>query len=336
MRAPLERLVAGGPAPSLTAAGIVALVVAPLFLGTFSDYLLAWAVVSAIAFLGLVVVTGLGGQLSLCQASFMGFGAFFTNLLMRHDWSFWLAWPTAAVLAAPIGVLVGLPALRLRGVHLGVATLGFAVFFNEVVFRWSWLTGGSEAGVTFERPSFFGFDLDSNTRYYGLVVTVFALAALLTMRLRSSLLGGSLRAIRDSEYGAMASGLDIQRAKLMAFALSAVYGAVAGGLLGPLLGTVVRRSFDPITSVIMLALVGVGGLQSVTGAVLAGLLLNYLPGHLESFAGIDHIELILPAVGLIVLMQFAPGGLTTLGGRVKTLVRRPGQVRSVPVEEPVP
>jgi branched-chain amino acid transport system permease protein len=317
-------------------AGGVALVVVPLFLSDFSDYLLAWALVSAIGFLGLVVVTGLGGQISLCQASFIGFGAFFTGLLLRHDWSFWLAWPTSALLAAPIGIVVGLPAMRLRGVHLGVATLGFAVFFNEVVFRWSWLTGGSEAGVNFERPSLFGFDLDSNTRYYGLVLVVFAVAAALTVWLQRSVLGRSLRAMRDAERGAMATGLSIERAKLLAFSLSAVYGAVAGGLLGPLLGTVVRRSFDPIASVVMLALAGVAGLASVPGAVIAGLFLNYLPGEIGTVAGIENVDLIIPAVMLIVLMQFAPDGLAALPGHLSRLGRSAGWPRRARAEEAVP
>ena len=316
-------------------AGAAALVVAPLFLSNFSDYLLGWALVSAIGFLGLVVVTGLGGQISLCQASFIGFGAFFTGLLLRHDWSFWLAWPTAALLAAPIGIVVGLPAMRLRGVHLGVATLGFAVFFNEIVFRWSWLTGGSEAGVNFERPSLFGFDLDTNTRYYGLVLVVFAVAAALTSWIQRSLLGQSLRAMRDAERGAMVTGLSIERAKLLAFALSAVYGAVAGGLLGPLLGTVVRRSFDPIASVIMLALAGVAGLASVPGAVIAGLLLNYLPSKVGTVAGITNVDLIIPAVMLIVLMQFAPDGLAALPRRLVRLRGHPGRVHRVGAEEAV-
>jgi len=317
-------------------AGGAALVLAPLFLSNFSDYLLAWAIVSAIAFLGLTVVTGLGGQISLCQASFIGFGAFFTGLLLRHGWSFWLAWPTAALLAVPIGILVGLPAMRLRGVHLGVATLGFAVFFNEVVFRWSWLTGGSEAGVNFERPSLFGFDLHSNTRYYFLALVVFAVAAGLTVRLQRSVLGRSLRAMRDAERGAMATGLSIERAKLLAFSLSAVYGAVAGGLLGPLLGTVVRRSFDPIASVVMLALVGVAGLASVPGAVIAGLLLNYLPGQLGTVAGIKNVDLIIPAVMLIILMQFAPDGLAALPRHLAQWAGRTGRLAPGRPEEALP
>jgi branched-chain amino acid transport system permease protein len=317
-------------------AGAAALVLAPVVLSNFSDYLLAWALVSGIAFLGLVVVTGLGGQISLCQASFMGFGAFFTALLIRHDWSFWLAWPASALLAVPIGIVVGLPAMRLRGVHLGVATLGFAVFFNEVVFRWSWLTGGSDAGVNFERPSLFGFELDSNTRYYGLVLVVFAVAAALTVQLQRSVLGRSLRAMRDAERGAMATGLSIERAKLLAFALSAVYGAVAGGLLGPLLGTVVRRSFDPISSVVMLALAGVAGLASVPGAVIAGLLLNFLPGQIGTVGGIENVDLIIPAVLLIILMQFAPDGLAALPRHIVRLTGAARQPRPVRAEEAVP
>lgn len=208
--------------------------VPPLIGNQYYIQILVNAGINIVLVLGLYVITGLTGQLSLCQGAFFGIGAYASALLvMRAGLTFWLALPAAALLTAAAGFALGIPALRLRGHYLAMITLAFAVIVHQVLQNWDDLTRGSSGLVGIPGPDAIAaggvaLRVESREAYYVFVVVAVALALAATARLRRSRLGRSLLAIREDEVAAELMGVDTRLCKLLAFALSALLGGVAG------------------------------------------------------------------------------------------------------------
>jgi branched-chain amino acid transport system permease protein len=259
-------------------------------------YLVTALVIGTVA-LSLVALTGLSGQVSLAQYLFVGVGAFVTGKWFGGDSV--LGMVAGGVVASVLAVVVALPAVRLRGLHLALSTFGLALVGREVVLGDPRVFGLS--GLSVGRPDVLGFDTDSDAAFAVWSAVVFVLLALLVGAVRRSWFGRQLTAIRDSELAAGTLGLKVRRAKVVAFALSGFVAGCAGALYGGMSGAVQGSQFDPVNSLVILLFAFVGGITSITGALLAGTLfalLSYAQASFEDLAGIVFLGVGAAAVSL--------------------------------------
>lgn len=233
-------------------------------------FVVGWALCSAMVGMSMNVLAGYAGQISLAQAVLFGSGAFALGNLVTHAGVPWLiALPAAGVITAAIALLIGFPALRIRGLHLAIATLGFQFVMQRVVFRTQFLTGGS-AGVDIERPDLFGAVLDNNTHFLWVIMSALALLWVIDRNLTRSRAGRAFFALRQDEQVASSFGIPVARYKLLAFAISGFYAGIAGALFGTLQGDVTNELFDFIFSIEFLVFAVLGGLGSRAGTAVGG------------------------------------------------------------------
>jgi branched-chain amino acid transport system permease protein len=258
----------------------VAVAVPGLLLSDFQRSLAAEAVIYGILVLSLVVLTGFVGQISFCQFSFAAVGAFTVGALVGgHHWSFWLAMPVGVALAGAVGVLVGIPALRLSGLFLAILTVLVALLFDRFVLvssPFDFFSGGTSPWHP-SRPTLFGLHLQASFTFYLFVLGFFLLATLLVWNLRTAKTGRVLRAIRDSEVAASTMGLDLTAWKLGAFGVSAALAGLAGALQAVYINSVSASSYDFQHSLQVVAVATVWGVGSVAAAGFGGVFLVYGP-----------------------------------------------------------
>ena len=288
------RTAAGVPArqdPSLARAGTVAVMgllvaaVAPALL--FSDYhlfQLTTVVVYAIAILGLAILTGFNGQISLGHGAFYAIGAYVTAVLMSvYDVPYWATLPISAAVCAAVGFLVGLPALRLGGLYLALTTFALAVAVpqllkHNVLEPW---TGGVQ-GLVIDKPDApFGIDMSPDLWLYLFTLFVGALMFLLAWNVVRGRIGRAMMAIRDHAVAAEAMGIDIAMLKTRTFALSALYTGIAGSLGAIVVQFVAPDSFGIFVSIYLFVGLVVGGVSSITGAIFGGLFIEFVPNLAE-------------------------------------------------------
>ena len=258
--------------------------------------------------LGLNMLMGYAGQISLGHAAFYGLGAYTSAILTTHfHLSPWLALPLALLLSAGVAFLVGIPTLKLTGYYLGMGTLGFGMIINVIFREWSSMTGGASGLVGIPPLAWGSFVLSRGRAYFYLVWLTTLVCFVLCERLVNSRIGRALRAIHDSERAALAVGVDTARLKLMVFVLSAVMAALAGFLYAHLVSFVSPSTFDFIMSVRLVTMVAVGGMASIWGSLLGASVLTMLPEWLHVFA--DY-EMVAYGLILMVIMIFLPQGLT--------------------------
>jgi branched-chain amino acid transport system permease protein len=269
------------------AVGVVALVGLPFVLSDFRTVQLATVGASFIAILGLDVLTGHSGQISLGHGAFMAVGAYTTAILVANHGiqDVWTIAAAAGVTGA-VGLLAGIPALRLRGLYLALATFGIAVVLPTIVKKFDHFTGGSTGISFFGNPhetghgvgvTILGRHLTNNQWLYALTWVIGVALFLLAWRLLDSRFGRSLRAIRDSELAAAAAGINRSAYKVAAFGLSAAYAGVAGSLLAINNAYVSPTSFPIQLSLNLLVGAVVGFYGSIWGAALGALLIQFLP-----------------------------------------------------------
>jgi branched-chain amino acid transport system permease protein len=262
---------------------VAVLVVLPFVLTDFRTVQLATVGAYFIAILGLDVLTGHSGQISLGHGAFMAVGAYTTAILManhgvRDIWTI----PIAAGVAGVIGLLAGVPALRLSGLYLALATFGIAVVLPTILKKFDHFTGGSTGITLFGKPAQTGhgvgvWGLTNNQWLYALTWTVGAIVFLIAWWLLDSRFGRSLRAIRDSEIAAVASGVNRAKYKVLAFGVSAAFAGVAGALFAINVAYVAPDTFPIQLSLYLLVGAVVGFFGSIWGAVLGALLIQFLP-----------------------------------------------------------
>ena len=238
-------------------------------------FLVTQAVIMSTIFLSITVMTGLGGQISLCQGTFAAIGGF-TVYQFADRWgtSVLLAAFIGAAIAAAVGALIALPVLRLGGVWLAIATLAFAFFFDSVMVKLSFVGGGETSllqGTRVSRPSFAGIDFINNKSFLVLVVVIFVIVSLLVIQLREGTVGRTLRALRGSELAAASIGISAGRARITAFALSAGIAGLGGALLSIQQKNVgYGINFSPSAGLFWLVVVVTLSARTVEGAVFAG------------------------------------------------------------------
>jgi branched-chain amino acid transport system permease protein len=275
--------------------GVVA-VAGQLVAGDIQSSLVRALVFATIA-LSIVALTGLSGQLSLAQFLFVGVGAFVAGKYFGGDSV--LGMLLGGAVASVLAVVVALPAVRLRGLHLALSTFGLALVGREVVLGDPRVFG--LGGLSVGRPDVLGFDTGSDAAFATWCAVVFVALAVVIGAVRRSWFGRQLTAIRDSELAAATLGLKVRRAKVVAFALSGFIAGCAGSLFGGLSGAVQGTQFDPVQSLVILLFAYVGGITSVAGALLAGTLfalLDYSQSTFPDLAGIVFIAVGAAAVGL--------------------------------------
>ncbi len=245
----------------------------------FAEYWLAqmtFILIYAIVGLGLMLLAGFTGQFSLGHAAFLGVGAYTQAVLTNAGVPFPLALLCAAGLSATVGVVVGLPALRVKGIYLGMATLSFGFIVEEVLARWEKVTGGN-AGIHIKAPDLFGWKVDSGEGFYYLCLFITVAATLGILNLLRSSTGRAFVAIRDSEISAQSMGIHLARYKTLSFALSAALAGVGGALYAHKLQFISPDQFNIIQSIDLLLMVVIGGLGSVHGAFLGAIFLITMP-----------------------------------------------------------
>ena len=290
--------VPGAAASVVRAVGFVALTVV-IAHAVPVDYLpdLTRGLIYGVVALSLVVLTGYSRQVSLCQYVFVALGAWAMGSWFEgHSLLGMLA---AGLVAVPAGVVVALPAMRLQGLYLALATLGVAIFSRELVLRDDRIFG--IAPVAVGRLQWAGADFSSNEAFLVLCAAVFAVLAVGVLALRRGPFGRRLAALGDSQAACATLGLDVRRTKLVVFGLSAFVAGVAGSLLGGLNGFVGEIQFEPINNVVLLLFAAVGGITTVTGALVGGALFALLPlvqSEQPELAGLVFAAVAALAIGL--------------------------------------
>lgn len=302
---------------------VVALIVAPLIgraaAGDYGPYLLNLVGITVIVALGLNFLVGNGGLVSLGHAAFVAVGAYTAGLLSaRLGLPSWTTVPAAGVVAGALGLLLGLPALRLKGIYLAFATLGFQFIVLHAVLRWESLTGGAN-GMSVPAAALGAFTLEDPVRFFYLTAAVALLLGLGMGNVMRSRYGRALVALRDSDIAASAVGVNEVRQKTLAFGVSAAYAGIAGGLLAHFLGYIGPDHFTVLLSVEYLAIIVLGGVGTILGSVLGAIVITLLPEGLRfvlgavestgSAAVLPDVRALSIGLVLILILLFEPEGL---------------------------
>lgn len=274
----------------------------------------ALAVVYAFGILSVIILTGYVGQISLCQATFMGISAFTTASLVNHGVNYFIAGAIGVALAFGLGVAVGLPALRLQGILLAVVTAAVALafdfyFYQDIAFAWF---NGAPGSWLVDHADFFGTRIGNDTPQdlrliMWILVGLLAVVSVLVVNLHDSGSGRRFRAIRDSEVAAATMGVDLTRYKLLAFGLSATVAGIGGAFFPLVQGSTDYFSFSFFVSLQFAALGVLMGIGFVPSAVVGGLFVALVPGALEKLAELTHREIqtvwINLVLGLLLVVQ---------------------------------
>jgi branched-chain amino acid transport system permease protein len=307
---------------------MLALLAAPW---AFEEYWLAqltFVLIYGIVGLGLMLLSGYTGLFSLGHAAFLGVGAYTQAVLTNMGWPFPVALFVAGGLSAAAGVVVGLPALRVKGIYLGMATLAFGFILEEVFARWESVTGGN-AGLNVKSPELFGLAIDSGTKFYFLCLTITLFATLGVLNLLRSPTGRAFVAIRDSEISAQSMGIHLARYKTLSFAISAALAGVGGALYAHNLRFLSPDQFNIIQSIDLLLMVVIGGLGSIHGVYFGAIFLITMPQLISAtkswipavIADAPGLKSAIYGAVLVIFVLFEPMGLYGRWLKVRTFIQ---------------
>ena len=315
---------------------LIFLAISPLFIKNYTVYMANFLAINVIVAVGLNILVGFTGQISLGHAGFFAIGAYGTIILMtKAQFPFILALPAAAVATALFGFLLGLPALRLEGPYLSIATLGFGLTITQVIGRIEFFGGrqGLHAPDLIIGP----WHLNSDRDFYYLVIPITVLLTIAARNLIKTRVGRAFIAIRDADIAAETMGVNVTIYKTLAFAVSAFYTGLAGGLYAFVLRFIEPQIFTLFMSILFLAMVVVGGLGSIFGSIAGACLLSWLDLQLRnilsvpylgewlealsksffSITGVSNIQLIIYGLIMVAIMIFEPLGIYGLWIRTK-------------------
>jgi branched-chain amino acid transport system permease protein len=308
---------------------VAAVVVAVSFAGPGDVAKLGIGLAFGLVCLSLVPLAGWGGQISICQLTFAGLGAY--AMYKFGTGGSVLGLLAAAGLAGAVGAVIALPALRLRGLYLALATMAFASAMDNMFFPWS-AVFGFNGSVHVARPSLFGLNVSSDKSFTIFLAVVFALLSIGLLALRRGSFGRVLIAMKDSEAACATLGLSLTRTKLVVFALSAAVAGLAGALLGGAESVSTGTDYQMFESLLILAVVAIGGVSVCSSALAGGLVLGFLPGT-DQFLYIGAGTLLLPNFPEGILPIFYVWAnrwrdRLTLGGTGGLPVEGPGEERA--------
>ncbi|MFS2099563.1 branched-chain amino acid ABC transporter permease [Variovorax sp. Varisp85] len=304
---------------------MLALVAAPWLLPEYWLAQLSFVFIYAIVAVGLMLLAGFTGQFSIGHAAFMGIGAYAEAYLAARGWPLAASLACAMALAAAAGVVVGLPALRVKGMYLAIATLSFGFIVEEALARWESVTGGN-AGKSVPAPQVFGYALDSTESFYFLCLVCVVGSTLVVLNLLRAPTGRAFVAIRDSEVSAQSMGIQLARYKSLSFAISAALAGLGGALYGHKMQFISPEQFSLVQSIDLVLMVVIGGLGSIHGAFFGAIFLigmpqlislgkDYLPAAIGQATGLQSV--VYGAV-LIAFVMLEPMGLYGRWLKVRT------------------
>jgi len=313
------------------------IVIAPLALDVYYVSILNLVLIAVVGALGLNILLGYTGQISIGQGAFMSVGAYTAaNLIVRLGLPFWITIPAGGLMAALIGTLVGIPSLRIKGIYLAIATLAAQLIIEWTINHVEWISGGVQASIEIPRPSIFGMQLKSEAQIYCFLMFFVVLALVATLNLVRSRIGRAFIAIRDQDIAAEIIGINIFRYKLYAFAISSFYAGVTGVLESYYLGIANYEQFQLDVSIDYLAMVIIGGLGSVLGSVFGAVFVTLLPiatrWVLDSGGGlflsqanlanlVPNLRLVIFGALIIFFLIVEPDGLARLWRNIRTYFR---------------
>jgi branched-chain amino acid transport system permease protein len=320
---------------------LAVLLALPLVLPGYRIYTLNYMAIFVIVGLGMHILVGDTGQVSLGHAGFLAIGAYTTVLMMtKLGAPFLLALPAAGLVAAFFGFLLGLPALRLEGPYLAIATLGFGLAVTQIIGH-SAVFGG-HMGMVVPAATLGPVSLSGDLPQYYLIVGTALVLALCARNLSVTRVGRAFRAIRDSEIAAATMGVDVAYYKTLSFALSAAFAGIAGGLLALITGFISPGVFTFMLSLMFLAMVVFGGVGSIAGAVMGSLVMGYLNLEMDAFqelpvlggilegistrfmssSGLPYFGWIVTGMLIVLTIVFEPKGLYGLWVRAGAAIGR--------------
>jgi len=268
--------------------------------------------------LGLNLLFGYTGQISLAHASFYAIGAYTSTLLEVHTGlSFWLSTPLGIVLAALVAIIVGLPTLRLKDHYLALATLSFCMVTQLFLVNAKGFTGGSEGVMGIKSPTLFGVTL-KGVSYYYLALVLTLLIFVVIRNIVNSRVGLALETIRENEEAAGSLGVNTLHYKVMVFSLAAAFAALAGSLYAHLALFISPETFGVMTSIEVLVVVVIGGLARNDGAVIGAIVMTLLP---ELLYGFEEHRLLVYGMIMLLLVMFAPKGIVGVIASLRNLIQ---------------
>lgn len=311
---------------ALFAAGLIAL---PFLGGAYTMYLACLVLINVAAATGLNILTGFTGLVSLGHAAFMAVGAYTVAVLERDTGlPFFVTLPLAGLVAAAIGLVVGIPSLRVKGLYLAIATIGASIILQFVFLNWTSVTGGSR-GINVAPASVGGMQLTQYHQLYWIFMPLTVVMVLGAANLFRTRIGRAFIAIRDRDISAEVLGIPLLRTKLMSFGISSFYAGVAGGMWAYMFRAVGPESFTLLTSIFLLAAIIVGGMGTILGGVLGAVFMTMIPELLRIAVDLaqpfvaDAQSLFAPVRtivfgGLIILfLVFEPQGLAEIVARIR-------------------
>ncbi|RJX20499.1 MAG: branched-chain amino acid ABC transporter permease [Ammonifex sp.] len=320
-------------AKAKVAAIIVFFLVLPYFVSPYFISVVNLIAIAVIGALGLNILTGFTGQISIGHGAFMGVGAYTVGILTtKVGLSYWAALPLAGIMAAMVGAVFGIPSLRLKGLYLAIATLAAQVIIEYTIIHWTGLTNGS-AGIVIDAPSVGTMSLADDKNFYYFALLIALAAVVCTVNLFRSRVGRAFMAVRDRDLAAAVMGINLLQYKVMSFGLSAFYAGIAGALMAGYLRVITVENFTVEVSIQYLAMIIIGGLGSVMGSIYGAAFMTLLPIFLRTAA--DFLGAFLPNVahfllsmqtalfGLIIVLflVFEPEGLAKLWKDIKDYFR---------------
>lgn len=304
---------------------LLGLVLLPFVAGPYATTIAISAMIAVIGAIGLNLLTGTTGLVSLGQSGFLAVGAYANAILMAdHGWPLWASLPTSGLVAAIVSLMVGIPSLRLKGLYLAITTLAFAFIVNHVILYAEGLTHGAD-GIFLTDIRLFGLMLNTDAKLYWFVLALCVCLTLAALNILRTRIGRAWVAIRDHDIAAKVMGIDLVRYKLLAFFISSFYVGVAGALMSLQIRFVSVDVFSLLLSIEALAMIILGGLGSVSGAILGAVFLVLLPeGIREVFLlfgdgssavfskYVFEIRSVAYGVVIVLFLRFEPHGLIGL------------------------
>jgi branched-chain amino acid transport system permease protein len=321
----------------LAAVAVVFIVVAPLTFGPYYLSILNLVLVAVVGALGLNILVGYTGLISIGHGAFMSVGASTAAFLfVLIVLPFWFSIPAFGLMAALVGMIVGIPSLRIKGIYLAIATLAAQLIIEWTINHVEWISGGIQSSIEIPRPTIFGVRLRTEWEIYLFLMFFVVIAIVATLNLVRSRIGRAFVAIRDQDIAAEIIGINIFRYKLYAFGISSFYAGVAGVLESYYLGLANYEQFQIDVSIDYLAMVIIGGLGSVLGSVFGAIFVTLLPiatrWALQSFGGlifsdadllniIPNLRLVMFGTLIILFLIAEPEGLYRLWRNIRSYFR---------------
>ncbi len=287
--------------------------------------ILNFMMLNAMMALGLNFMTGRAGLICLGYAAFMAIGAYTVGILtLKAGISFWIALPFAGVFASLFGVILGLPALRVKGHYLALVTIAFGLIVQELLLNLESVTGGTNGLIDIPSPHFLGIDMGTTVNFgfmsmtyqanfYYLCLALLVLTTVVIYRFSNSLFGLTLNAMREDQLAAQCYGLNLTNYKLLAFAIGAFFGGIAGGVYAAMINFIAPENFGYSLSIIVISMIILGGLDSIPGALVGAFFLTVFP---EKFRAFEDYRVMFYGIIIVLCLLFMREGLLPFKHRI--------------------